>query len=296
MPLLDPSFTNAQKEQLHSDFTEISKLEVNPQKLVNEDFRKAFLKMFSGGGVSGTGAMLSQRIHYLLPPQSGWSEEFIDPRVIAVNHGTQFWYQKKLNYPVPTLDGKPLPTHNRPLGIIELRPSFWENPAGPDSWIRRISKLVHEARHSDCSQIPDESDLAALERGELMKKSHCGYPHVMCPAGHELEGLPGCDSPTWGSFAIEAMWLKGTLQSCTNCTAQQKAIFEAMYLDVTHRVQNYFKLEKNVKPQQLNEVYLVNEKLEQKAILQKWYEERTVQYEKNGDVDSASYISGDSLQ
>ncbi len=83
----------------------------------------------------------------------------------------------------------------------------------------RMQTLFHESRHDD----GNNSSLA--------------FGHVACPSGHNLEGLPACDTPSNGPYRIGAMFLKGLIEGCgTNCPAGIREVLTMLYADNVGRI------------------------------------------------------------
>lgn len=86
------------------------------------------------------------------------------------------------------------------------------------SRIYRLSALVHEARHSD-------------GHGKNL-----GFFHVMCPEGHELEGMNACDDSENGSYALDAAFVREGLKNCKSCDPREREVLNALILDAASRV------------------------------------------------------------
>jgi hypothetical protein len=85
----------------------------------------------------------------------------------------------------------------------------------------RVSVLIHEGRHSDC---PDSFDAP-----------NCGYPHRICPAGHNLAGEPACDNSAWGPYAMQAIYLSATVDNYPAKSFESRVI-DALATDNFSRV------------------------------------------------------------
>jgi hypothetical protein len=112
-------------------------------------------------------------------------------------------------------------------GIIKIgrgmfRPVF-QNPGFSDTndaiySVYRLMVLFHEARHSDGN------------------RESLGFPHTICPLGHDYEGLFGCDLSLNGAYVVGALTLRNFTASCTSCSTVAKAALKMTILDNLSRV------------------------------------------------------------
>src|SRR5262249_4759019 len=103
--------------------------------------------------------------------------------------------------------------------------------------VERVSTLVHEARHSDCTGGLWKSDLERFRKGDMPTHRECGHLHINCPPDHALAGLPACDGAPWGAYAIGGLYSAGVFKTCKNCDEKTKALAKADALDQLSRVQ-----------------------------------------------------------
>lgn len=90
------------------------------------------------------------------------------------------------------------------VGIIRVYPKLFDSDLEKriplTEHIIRVSTLIHEARHSDRS-------------GDSQ-----GFHHILCPEGHEFQGLPVCDSALNGVHTMAALFLESAKEACRNCS------------------------------------------------------------------------------
>lgn len=97
-----------------------------------------------------------------------------------------------------------------------------KTPVSPQLF--RQSILVHEARHSDCAS-----------KSTAGYSTKCGFLHVKCTRG-ELVGIVACDDQPWGAYAIDAIFLDGTMNSLPSDSAEY-ALLEYFYGDSVSRLE-----------------------------------------------------------
>ena len=105
-----------------------------------------------------------------------------------------------------------LPGHTVPACEAFGNPSLILTPAyaASNSALRRISVLLHEARHAEATRS--------------------GYPHSICPTPMivdseeypNLEGLPACDDDEWGGYGTMVVFLRNVANHCGNCSTATK--------------------------------------------------------------------------
>jgi hypothetical protein len=114
------------------------------------------------------------------------------------------------------------------VGIIQIGEGLFakdrnvntKNAGAISNSIARLGTIFHEARHSD---------------GHLKS---LGFYHSICPAKHELAGLPACDENLNGSYTVGAVMLTEMLKACGDqCSATEKEVLKTLILDSYGRVQ-----------------------------------------------------------
>jgi hypothetical protein len=130
---------------------------------------------------------------------------------------------------------------NPNVGVVQLKSSF--NKLKFE--VQRMGILIHEARHSDCDAGLEEDVLAKLqqstseeESSAALSQSSCTFPHSICPEGHDFEGLPLCEAQVWGPNAVEMKFYKDFVDSCKDCTEQDKMSAKILGLAAAERILN----------------------------------------------------------
>lgn len=152
------------------------------------------------------------------------------PAVIMTNTGTGIYQRAKRRHSLAGLEipgiGMVRVTSPR-TGILKVgegmfRPRFqkkgFTDTSAPIYSIFRLEVLFHEARHSDGNS------------GSL------GFPHTVCPVGHDFEGLFGCDLSLNGAYVVGAHALKVLTASCTDCPMPAREALKLLMLDSFNRV------------------------------------------------------------
>lgn len=84
--------------------------------------------------------------------------------------------------------------------------------------LKRLSTLIHESRHSDG------------------RNSSLGFPHALCPEGHNFAGYFACDVASNGAYAVAAAFLKDSTSQCEDCSAEDKEALRVVYMDSYSRL------------------------------------------------------------
>jgi hypothetical protein len=236
---LDPDFTQTEHDALLNDVNRIQSLEIH------EVPGSYFEKIFGSTENAGVIQYLSERIHYVLPHQIKLSSRLTQDSspifTYATNIGTMLWFDALNKAPNPyaiRVGNLSVPVTSSRVGIIQLGLGYILKSSGSvaSSQIQRISTLIHEARHSDCTGGINASDLELLWADEDPEKSNCGHLHVRCPEGHAYDGAYACDGEAWGAHSISAIYLAGIVKHCQNCTAEEKSLAATIYADSLGRV------------------------------------------------------------
>lgn len=85
------------------------------------------------------------------------------------------------------------------------------------SWLR-LATYFHESRHAD-------------GHGE-----HLAFAHQICPAGHDLAGLPACDTPSNGPYRMDALMISMIENGADDLTVIEKETLDMMKLDALSRI------------------------------------------------------------
>lgn len=206
-----------------------------------------FEQIFDSRDASGVVQYLDERVNFFIPEDAELEERILvqelgqldqiedEPQIAASNVGTEFWYISEIFQPqeVRFLFGDELiEAESSRIGIIQPGPAY----AGGLSGVERVSTLVHEARHSDCTGGITRQDLDRVEAGSLPENLSCGHLHDLCPSGHPLEGLPGCDSHPWGAYSVHLVFMQTLAEECDGCTEQERQIALIGAADAASRV------------------------------------------------------------
>jgi hypothetical protein len=216
-----------------------------------------FDKIFGGTDHESVLRYLGERVHYLLSRKTNLDSRVaplagaVNPApmaakdkvyTIALNIGTALWLGSE-GSPQPlgfNFDGQQIPLDHSRVGIIQLGNGYsltkglLRKPWLPT--IDRVSTIVHEARHSDCTGGISKADVANLSQGTLPEDHSCGHMHVVCPAGHPLAGYMACDGQAWGAYAVQGVYEVILSQDCTTCTEAEKQAALAGASDALSRV------------------------------------------------------------
>lgn len=263
-PLIDSAISSVEQSKLESDFKRVQEIKYNSEAL-----GPAYKKIFKSEDALGLVNYLKLRISYILPRELDFRSRiyFKNPNqvtlprgflqhhsiptspgrnVVARNQSTPLWFlaegarQDKLEVVFKTKDGfKPLDSSR--IGIIQLGPEYFGNKQ--HTAIDRISFLIHEARHSDCSHGIKRSYINDLyNKPEMGFRFHqgpfakCGNYHQECPILHSLSGLAACDNSPWGGYGIQAIFLAKIYRSCQNCSEQEKQHALVSFNDFSERL------------------------------------------------------------
>jgi hypothetical protein len=210
-----------------SDLTALSRLEIRAPS------DSAFAKVFQGSRPEDVVRYLNERIHYIgVEAQDEKEKEEGSDNTYASNYGSS-WLSYFYHHDVlHEADSVPFENKFRNISVRldSPRTGFVAVGAaytGPEtSDIDRLDTLIHEARHSDCAQIPSVQDLANFDKDLHSQISDagkaCTHMHMPCPAGHELAGQLACDEHPWGAYSIGYVFSKSVYHFCQNCSEVQR--------------------------------------------------------------------------
>ena len=246
---IDATVSDTDRASLKSDYSFIGSRELKTTP------NKTSVYSYIFGGESGQAAQkyLNDRVHYFLGSleNKDFQKRFkvsastlnddakksnSTATLMATNIGTVAYFISKTVVPSSmffSVAGKDVRVESSRIGLVELGPGYSGDKFGAEE---RVGTLIHEARHSDCTGGLDSSDIDLIAKGESPVNNSCGHTHVLCPAGHDLAGLPACDSEAWGAYSIGMIYGLELSQNCKNCTATQKQVFGAQALDSASRV------------------------------------------------------------
>jgi hypothetical protein len=240
----DPGLTSDLRQMAEGDLGRLQEFKMAvPQDSV-------FREMFGGGKASDVLSYIDDRVNYLIPRLDDVESRIVTdsilstgfqatdpgrPMVMASNIGMPLWLIHEIDAPQSVhflIGGNPIDLSNPHVGIVMLGEGYSDQVPS----MARIGTLVHEARHSDCTGGLSRSDLAKVRDNELPDNHACGHIHVNCPAGHDYEGLPACDSHPWGAYSVGAYFYAAIAQDCTNCTSEELQYATMLASDSISRV------------------------------------------------------------
>jgi len=248
------SLRDSEKDTIYEDLYTLMN-----QKLAPADGR-AFTKLFGGNSMAVL-KYLNQRMHYFIYDDGAaikiqrevYTDQERDPvsaTMLALNLGTLYWIEvlagKGTSF---SFDGTSVPITSSRVGLIGFGDAhFNEAP------ISRLSTLVHEARHSDCSGglktvVVTKIKAANLQADRVSAVAdanpNCMYLHVRCPTTwtladgtpHPLAGKIACDGNEYGPYFVEAAYTSLIANGkCTNCSEEEKQVAKISMMDSLSRV------------------------------------------------------------
>jgi hypothetical protein len=242
---LDPSLSEDERNLLREDAQFLL------SRSMTAPSGSLFDQIFGGQSTQFVGYYLDERVNYFLSKsvrfQSRVSTDYIKDFLtfnqvytVASNIGTAIWLVSEAAEQnlIFTLGDIKIPVLSTRVGIVQLGKGYTvKNINGkPVDSVVRSNTLVHEARHSDCTGGLKETDKARLKQGQIPVGKECGHIHVVCPAGHDLAGFPGCDSHAWGAYSVDAVYASAIATLCQNCSELQKQVALASAAESFSRV------------------------------------------------------------
>lgn len=200
-----------------------------------------FEEVFGDASSKAVTHFIDQRTNYYLASNESSSSTtgFV---TIAANLGANIFHSHLLNGKDYYLKygNQKIDVEHPSVGIVELTPDFFSLARGDSAAaLLRISYLIHESRHSDCTEEINKTDLEDFinTKGDKSLPGNCTYPHVVCPKGHKYAGLWVCDGAPWGAYALSAVFAS-RLASCKNCSEDFYQIALMTALDSITRVRD----------------------------------------------------------
>ena len=251
---LDPRFTDSDSTRVMADYVRLSRLDLDTSTV------PYFVGFFGGAVQKDVMHYLEERVNYVVAntdsPESFLTTQNFDlhqfDRVVTVasNLSLGLWLTAEVNHTSSQnvqfqLNGMKHPIPDTHIGVMMLGEGYSMDDFGT---LSRMSTLVHEARHSDCTGGLTAADVqlvsTANEPGassSLMddfidQHRKCGQAHANCPAGHDLAGSAACDVLPWGSYTAGMMFSEALANGCRNCTSEEKTVAEADFFDSRSRL------------------------------------------------------------
>ncbi|HVJ66182.1 MAG TPA: hypothetical protein VM901_13070 [Bdellovibrionota bacterium] len=204
-----------------------------------------FEEIFGGSESSDVVNFVDDRINYLEAPNRNPNERLylatakMNTYTPAFNRGTELFFTalgagESLRY---SFAGRFLPLDDSRVGLVSLGKSFFQisHPLPAVEHLARMSLLVHEARHSDCTHGIRRSDLKKMIMGIEASDKTCGQVHVVCPEGHDYAGVHACDASPWGAYAVDSVFVT-RLAQCEDCPEEYLQAAMIMGIDRRSRV------------------------------------------------------------
>lgn len=192
----------------------------------------AFVKAFGAPSFKSVEYYLTKRIHYLVELDPDWAKKNGLPESSvqispAQNITSSLWglyvahfFETGQKLDLFKLDNVEVPYSEDRLGVIQLNTAIFQKQAP----ITALRILIHEARHSDCSDGLLKSNSRDTNKLDLVSEPHkitCFYQHSMCPDG-DLKGQEVCDEKIWGAYTMEYLFIREIALHCTNCDVSSK--------------------------------------------------------------------------
>jgi hypothetical protein len=239
--IYDSELSLVQKEALEATTKTMNSLEVKGSEI------NWFSNIFEGYKSSDVGNYFNQRVNYAISESTDVDNRIlVNPRsdnlvlpsgeiiILAVNYSWYLWFISKASEPDLVqfqINDQLLEIPSTRIGVIQIGAPFVELPS-----VARVTTLVHEARHSDCTEGALASDLNRFKNGLPPLNHLCSHTHEICPPEHPLAGEYACDSHPWGAYAIGALYAGAVALECTSCTESQKILAEQIFYDSVSRL------------------------------------------------------------
>lgn len=238
---LDPELSSAESQKVSEDTALLRGLELDGSKV------KYFSNIFGGNDAASVESYLEDRVHWIVSSKKDLDQTVVPlsnamgstnstPQVVATNIGAAIWFSALVagESSAGLQIGQDLVEINSTrAGVIQLGDAYSSDLADP---LLRVSTLVHEARHSDCTGGVSKQDLRLLRAGKDPTRKECGHLHADCPAGHPYAGYPACDDHPWGAYAVEADYMAAVAKTCLNCSARDQKVATVVFADAASRV------------------------------------------------------------
>ena len=229
----DATLSRAQNLQIKKDLLDISKKKYDTPKV--EYFAAAF------GGANATSvlgylnarikAFLGQNVSAVIERSPGNIDK--NAYLTAQNFGTLLWYNHFLTGGKVTVNGskRVYEITSMRAGLINILKGYvavQSQEKNKESKARRLASsatLIHEARHSDCSEALTTQDADRIRKTNdlLQGNAKCGHLHVACPSTYgSLAGVNACDADFWGAYSLSGLYNQMIEQLCLNCSASEK--------------------------------------------------------------------------
>lgn len=206
-----------------------------------------FSEIFGGDQSSDVGSYFNERVNYAISTSTEIDERIsvsfepedlilmsMDVEILATNFSWYLWFSSKVSEPAVLqfkINDQLLLVSSTRIGVIQIGAPFVVL-----SSIEQVTTLIHEARHSDCTEGAMDSDLNRFKNGLPPINHLCSHTHEACPPEHPLAGEYACDSHPWGAYAIGAIYAGAVALKCTSCTETQKILAEQIFIESVSRL------------------------------------------------------------
>lgn len=234
------------KDLYAADIQNISKMTYTKSSSEHSYFSSAFRNVFGGNNTEVVVNYLKERVRVALNEsdledakissdrpltyvewmsdgQNLHNEDNEKSVTIASNLGAAYAMIGRVNATVPTLITRAgsFPIASTRAGIISLSKHYAptykiQGNNLPHPLLARLSIIVHEGRHSDCTGgFPADHVMKAQAAQSIddfiakinVPQAQCSHMHVKCPAGSQLEGIYACDKSVWNAYGVQAIYL-----------------------------------------------------------------------------------------
>ncbi|MDR3607692.1 MAG: hypothetical protein P4M08_09960 [Oligoflexia bacterium] len=246
---LSPDLTLSEKALVVDDLYQALQYEISA------DPGSYFDKVFHGVDTNAVAQYLNERLGYIIPSRVNIEDQLFEASniqdtshgghgqvyTVALNMGVNLWFAALASAPRQLYfefgDSYILIDSSR-VGIVQLGDGYTAQDHGGYVFpsLVRVSTLVHEARHSDCTGGMHQSTLDLLMRAKTPDRLGCGHLHVKCPEGHDYAGYYACDNEAWGAYSVEAVYVSAFIKNCSSCSAADSRIARMIEADALNRV------------------------------------------------------------
>ncbi len=131
--------------------------------------------------------------------------------------------EKQSEYVLRLSNGKTVSVFSPRVNIVQIGEGLFEANAIPgvalgakSNSLLRTSTYFHEGRHSDGNG------------------TNAGFPHASCPSG-DYADLYACENNSNGPYAIQTVFLRYAIPTCTDCSYTEQAGLEISMADYASR-------------------------------------------------------------